>query len=211
MAALAGKTAVVTGGSRGIGYGIAKLFAQQGAQCVVLSQNEQRLTQAVETLPRFPSSSPGAPMQHYGLAVDVGDQDHVAGVCANIRKQSPRVDILVNAADGDDETGMNIDSLLLHSNPSDARRIIHTNLLGTMAMCQGLLKPMLKQKQGCIINFSSVVGLHGNLGQSVYAAAKAGVIGFTKSLAKEVGSKNVRVNCIAPGFIATDMTKGKDA
>ncbi|KAJ1656270.1 hypothetical protein IWQ61_004134 [Dispira simplex] len=215
---LVNRTAVITGGSRGIGRAIAQAFANQGAKCVLLGRNQEQLTTTVRDLEQRSPLTPlnlrnGQPPQecadppvshspgHGYFVCDITKQDAVFQTCKSIKQVHQKVDILVNAA------GINVDSLLLRTIPAVTNEIIQTNLMGTIRTTQHMLKLMVRQSQGCIINISSIVGLQGNVGQSVYAATKAGIVGFTKALAKETGPRNIRVNCIAPGFIATDMTK----
>ncbi|KAK9768705.1 hypothetical protein K7432_000458 [Basidiobolus ranarum] len=185
---------VVTGGTRGIGLSIAKSFASHGNQVFILSRNAESVKKVQQELRELTRSD-----EHVGLVCDVSQVEQVESVCKEISANGP-VKCLINAA------GISQDGLLARVRQSDINTVLNTNLVGAINMSKNLLKPMLKSKEGCIINLSSVVGLYGNTGQSVYSASKAGLIGFTKSLAKELGPKNIRVNAIAPGFINTDMT-----
>ncbi|KAL1922974.1 uncharacterized protein VTP21DRAFT_9350 [Calcarisporiella thermophila] len=175
------KTAIVTGGNRGIGLAIATHFAQRGAKVYTVSRS-------------------GGGNVGIELKCDVGKVEEVDALCKEMVEKEKNIDFLVNCA------GISEDALLLHTKATSVQQLINTNLLGTMFLCRGLLKPMLRQRQGCIINLSSVAALRGISGLSVYSAAKSGVIGFSKSLAKELLSRNIRVNVIAPGYIETDMT-----
>ena len=144
-------------------------------------------------------------MGHLSVECDVSKEESVVAACQFIIERAKRADVLVNAA------GVNKDSLLMRLKSNDIRYHVNTNLVGSMLTCRGLLPLMLKQRRGAIINIGSVVGSVGNVGQSAYSASKAGLIGFTRSLAKEVGSRGVRANVLAPGFIETDMTAGISA
>jgi 3-oxoacyl-[acyl-carrier protein] reductase len=193
---LGGKVAIVTGASRGIGRTIALKFAQAGAKVVI--NYAGNLTAAEEVLESITSLKGSA------LIVQ-GDVSKAADV-DNLVKQTVerfgRIDILVNNA------GITRDNLLMRMKEEDWDAVINTNLKGVFHCTKAVAKIMMKQRYGKIINMASVVGVMGNAGQANYAAAKAGVIGFTKSMAKELASRNINVNAIAPGFIATDMTQG---
>lgn len=193
---LGGKVAIVTGASRGIGRAIALKFAQAGAKVVI--NYAGNLTAAEEVLESIASLN--------GEALIVqGDVSKAADV-DNLVKQTierfGRIDILVNNA------GITRDNLLMRMKEDDWDDVLNTNLKGIFHCTKAVSKIMMKQRCGKIINMTSVVGIMGNAGQANYAAAKAGVIGFTKSIAKELASRNINVNAIAPGFIATDMTQG---
>lgn len=183
---------VVFGGSRGIGSAVARLLAERGHRVVVISRN-------VEAAQATASSLPGA--NHVALSCDVSKEQDVHKTFETLQKTFGPVGYLVNAA------GINRDGLLLRTRHDDMVSLLHTNLLGSMLTCRAVLKSMLS-RGGAIVNIGSVVGQKGNAGQSVYSASKAGLEGFTRSLAKEVASRNVRVNLVAPGFIRTDMTAG---
>ncbi|KAI8891107.1 3-oxoacyl-reductase [Backusella circina FSU 941] len=190
------KTAIITGATRGIGLGIAEAFAKQGARTILIGQNESRV-HAVES--RFQTEFSNE--QHKGVVLDISNKEAIEHTLKQVLKEEGSIDYLVNAA------GITRNRLLVQMKNDDLEDVINTNLLGTMRVSQLVSKTMLrKRKGGCIINISSVVGLQGNAGQTAYAASKAGVVGFTKSLAKELGPSKIRVNAIAPGFIETDMT-----
>ncbi|KAF1801992.1 3-oxoacyl-reductase [Mucor lusitanicus] len=189
------KTAIITGATRGIGLNIAQAFAKQGARTILIGRDSERVKHIEDT---FRSTYSG--QEHQGIVLDVSNKDAIDQVFKQTLK-GQQIDYLINAA------GISRDSLLIQLKDQDLQDIINTNLLGTMRMSQHVTKAMMrKRKGGCIINISSVVGLHGNVGQCAYSASKAGIVGFTKSLAKEVGPAKIRVNAIAPGFIDTDMT-----
>ncbi len=189
MLDLNGKIAVVTGASRGIGKGIAKRLHEAGAD-VVLAARSMDALEAV-------SGELGGAMV---VSMDIGDLDSIRAGFKKIVAEKGRVDILVNNA------GITRDNLLMRMKDDDVQQVLDVNLRSLFATCREVVRPMMKQKWGRIINVTSVIGMMGNAGQSNYAAAKAGIIGFTKSLARELGSRNITVNAVAPGFIETDMT-----
>lgn len=189
MIELNGRVAVVTGASRGIGRAIAGRLAEAGATVVLVARNADALKQVEQELP----GSRAYPM-------DISDADAVKAGFKEIIGETGRIDILVNNA------GITRDNLLLRLKDDDIRQVLDVNLRSMFITCQQVVRPMMKQRWGRIINITSVIGMMGNAGQSNYAASKAGIIGFTKSLAKELGSRNITVNAIAPGFIETDMT-----
>lgn len=186
--ALSGKLALVTGASRGIGAAIADAMAAAGAEVVGTATSEAGAAAIAERL-----GSRGS-----GRSLDVADADSVERLLSEL--QSPP-DILVNNA------GITRDNLLLRMKPEEWAEILETNLSGVYRMSKACLRGMMKKRSGRIISIASVVGVMGNAGQSNYAAAKAGIIGFSKALAREVGSRGITVNVIAPGYIQTDMTE----
>ncbi|KAI8364586.1 3-oxoacyl-reductase [Blakeslea trispora] len=189
------KTALITGATRGIGLQIAKSFASQGANTILVGRDPDRVAKVQQNFCDLYGSQ-----AHKSLVMDVSNKDQIDLVFKELLK-GQQIDCLVNAA------GISRDGLLIQMKEQDLLDTINTNLLGTMRVTQHVAKAMLrKRKGGCIINVASVIGMHGNIGQSSYSASKAGIIGFTKSLAKELGPYNIRVNAIAPGFIDTDMT-----
>ena len=193
---LTGKTAIVTGGTRGIGKAITSLFLEQGAAVAVFGTNRAKGEEAVL---EFQSQiQEGQKCLFY--QVDVSNTDQVEKTVAQVFVDFGQVDVLVNNA------GVTRDNLLMRLSEADWETVLNTNLKSIYNTCRSVVRPMMKVRKGKIINITSIVGLTGNAGQTNYAASKAGMIGFTKSLAKELGSRGVCVNCIAPGFIETDMT-----
>jgi 3-oxoacyl-[acyl-carrier protein] reductase len=193
MLDLSGKVAIVTGASRGIGRAIAAMLANRGAH-VVAAARESNASETVNAI--------HAAGGHADLAsVDVTDTPSVESMVAGALGRHGRVDILVNNA------GIARDQLLLRMKRDDWDQVLATNLTAAFTCAQAVMKPMIKQRSGRIISISSVVGQMGNAGQANYAASKAGLIGFSKALAREVASRNVTVNVVAPGLIETDMTK----
>ena len=198
-ASLDGQTALVTGGGRGIGKAIALALAEAGAEVVVNYANSAGAADEVV------ASITAAGRKAYALKANVSIEEEVDGLIKAVLERSGRLDVLVNNA------GITRDGLLMRMKTSDWQAVIDLNLSGVFLCSRAVARPMLKQKSGRIINITSVVGLMGNAGQANYAAAKAGVIGLTKSTAKELASRGITVNAVAPGFIATDMTKDLDA
>lgn len=190
----AGKTAVVTGGSRGIGRAVCLELAKGGANVVLCYAGNEASAQ--ETVAACEAGGAKA----LAVKCDVADAQQVKNLMDEAVKAFGRIDILVNNA------GITRDGLLMMMKESDFDDVISANLRGTFLCMKAVSRIMMKQRYGRIVNLSSVVGLHGNAGQVNYAASKAGVIGMTKSLAKELASRGVTVNAVAPGFIATDMT-----
>ena len=185
-----GKVVLVTGASRGIGRAIAESFAKLGAKVCGTATSESGAAKISEYLGENGT----------GLVLDVSSQESLDKCLEAVKNAFGDVDILVNNA------GITRDNLLMRMKDEEWDAIINTNLASVYRMSKGVLRPMMKKRSGRIISVSSVVGLMGNPGQCNYAAAKAGLIGFSKSLAKEVASRGITVNCVAPGFIATDMT-----
>ena len=198
MGLLKGKRALITGGTSGLGKQIALTFAEEGADVAILGTNSERGKQVVETLKEFKAS----PDQRFWFdAVNVGKKSEVNGAVENLLKEWDGVDILVNCA------GITRDTLFMKMSEDDWDQVIETNLKSVYNLSHALVRPMMKARKGKIINITSVIGLTGNPGQVNYAASKLGMVGFTRSLAKELGPRNINVNCIAPGFFETPMTE----
>jgi 3-oxoacyl-(acyl-carrier-protein) reductase len=193
MLNLTGKVAIVTGASRGIGRGIATLLASHGAHLVCGARGDNAAGTVAEIQ--------GAGHAAEAAALDVTDSASIDEMVGGVLQRHGRIDILVNNA------GITRDQLLLRMKRDEWDQVMATNLTPVFVLAQAVLKPMLKQRAGRIINISSVVGQSGNAGQANYAASKAGLIGFSKAVAREVASRNITVNVVAPGLIATDMTK----
>ncbi|MEN9654028.1 MAG: 3-oxoacyl-[acyl-carrier-protein] reductase [Chlamydiota bacterium] len=190
---LKGKSALVTGGTAGIGKAISELFVEHGANVVIVGTNKERGEAALQDLmARRVSPDQKVQLELVNVAVTVDVEKLIATL--------PPIDTLVNCA------GITRDNLLMRMSEEDWDRVLEVNLKSVFNLCKALARPMSKARSGSIINIASVVGLMGNAGQTNYAASKAGMIGFTKSLAKELASRGVRVNCVAPGYIETAMT-----
>jgi 3-oxoacyl-[acyl-carrier protein] reductase len=191
---LTDQLALVTGSSRGIGQAIAHALGQQGATVIGTATSEAGAQKISETLQ-------AAGIKGTGLVLDVADPESITNCLKQVTAEYGSPDILVNNA------GITRDNLLMMMKDEQWDEIINTNLSSIFRMCKTVIRPMMKKRNGRIINISSVVGATGNPGQTNYAATKAGLIGFSKSLAREIGSRNITVNTVAPGFIDTDMTR----
>ena len=189
--ALDGEVALVTGASRGIGAAIAAALAGAGATVVGTATSDSGASAIGDTL-----GNSGR-----GMVLNIADEDSVEAALKDLQSNEGAPTILVNNA------GITRDNLLMRMKPEEWDEVISTNLTGVYRLSKGCLRGMMKAKKGRIINIASVIGVMGNAGQSNYAAAKAGIIGFSKSLAREIGSRNITVNVVAPGFIDTDMTR----
>jgi len=194
MKLLEGKVALITGASRGIGKAIAIAFAQQGASVAFTDMRRDELMESTER------EIQALGVKAMGYASDASSFDDSERTVDEIAREFGRIDILVNNA------GITRDNLLMRMVESDWDLVIKVNLKSVFNLTKAVQKYMLKQRSGSIINMSSVVGVNGNGGQSNYSASKAGLIGFTKSIAQELGSRNIRCNAIAPGYIETEMT-----
>lgn len=195
MSQLSNQVAVVTGAGRGIGRAIALKFASEGADVVCVSrtaENSEKVALEVRALGR----------RAWAHAVDVSDGAAVGAAAAAILTETGRVDILVNNA------GVTRDGLLMRMDEADWDTVLDTNLKGAFLFTKGFTRAFIKQRSGRIINVASVIGLMGNAGQTNYSASKAGLLGFTKSVARELATRGITVNALAPGFIETDMTAG---
>ncbi len=192
---LAGKVAIITGASRGIGREIALVFAKEGAEVVLTARNADSLQSVADEI----AALGGRPATVFAL--DVKNAAKIDELLDKILDKCKRVDILVNNA------GVTKDGLFVRMSEADWDEVLETNLKGTFLCMRAVSKVMMRQRSGKIINMASVIGITGNAGQANYAASKAGIIALTKSVAKELGSRNVLVNAIAPGFIDTEMTQ----
>jgi 3-oxoacyl-[acyl-carrier protein] reductase len=198
QALLVGKSALITGGTAGIGKAIATLYAQQGADVAIFGTNQERAEQAVRDIETV-KMAPEQKITHF--LVDVSKTKEVEQAIQKLLTSWGKIDILVNNA------GITKDNLLMKMSEEDWDHVLDVNLKSVYNTCRALTRPMMKARSGTIINISSVIGLTGNAGQVNYSASKSGMIGFTKSLAKELASRNVRANCVAPGYIETQMTE----
>jgi len=196
MKLLENKVAIVTGGSRGIGEGIVMKFAEQGCQVAFtyISDRSAELAKVIE------GKCEALGVKVKGYKSNAGEMADCESLVKNVLEDFEKIDILVNNA------GISKDNLLMRMTEEQWDDVMAINLKSVFNMTKQVMRPMMKARDGAIINMSSVIGMMGNAGQSSYAASKAGVIGFTKSIAKELGSRNVRCNAIAPGFVETDMT-----
>jgi len=194
---IAGRVALVTGASRGIGKAIAEALARQGAVVIGTATSDQGAAAIGDWLA-------GLGLKGRGAKLDVGDKQSVEALFADLGAHEGSPEILVNNA------GITRDNLLMRMKPDEWNDVLSTNLSSLYRVCKASLRGMMKARHGRIVNISSVVGLIGNPGQTNYAAAKAGMIGFSKALAREIASRNITVNVVAPGFIDTDMTRALD-
>jgi len=199
---LAGKLAVVVGASRGIGQGIALAYARKGASVVAVGRDIIAL-RATQALLKECGHTQGESdvQQHEVRQCDVRQLNEVEEFAKVVVSTRGVPHVLVNAA------GINVDAVLPRIKMDVAHDILATNLIGTIMMCRAFVPEMMRKRTGSIVNVASVVGIHGHAGQSIYAASKAGVIGFTKSIAKELASRGITANVVAPGFVETNMTR----
>ncbi|HPW88830.1 MAG TPA: 3-oxoacyl-[acyl-carrier-protein] reductase, partial [Kaistella chaponensis] len=197
MGLLEGKVALITGATRGIGKGIAEVFAKEGAQVAFTYAGSVDKAKALE-------EELGKITKVKSYQSDASDYDAAQQLAADVITDFGKIDILINNA------GITRDNLMLRMSKEDWDTIIKVNLDSVFNLTKAVIKPMMKARAGSIINMTSVVGVKGNAGQANYAASKAGVIGFSKSIALELGSRNIRCNAIAPGFIETEMTSALD-
>lgn len=194
MKLLENKTAIITGATRGIGKGIAEVFAKNGANVAFTYSS------SVEAATSLENELKSHGIKAKGYQSNAADFESAQELANEVLKEFGSIDILINNA------GITKDNLLLRISEEDFDKVIEVNLKSVFNLTKAVLRPMIKQKGGAIINMSSVVGVKGNAGQANYAASKAGILGFTKSVALELGSRNIRCNAIAPGFIETEMT-----
>ena len=187
------KLALVTGASRGIGFAIAQRLIADGYRVIGTATSESGVD-------KLRASLQESGLEHDALVLNIGDSEQTTEALAKLQSDFGVPFVVVNNA------GITRDNLFLRLNEDDWNNVINTNLTGVFRVCKALSKPMLKQKAGSFINICSIIGTTGNAGQANYAAAKAGLEGFTRSLAQEIASRNITVNCVAPGFIQTDMT-----
>jgi 3-oxoacyl-[acyl-carrier protein] reductase len=197
MKLLEGKVALITGATRGIGKKIAEMYAEQGAKVAFTYAGSVEKAKELE-------AALSSVTQIKGYQSDASDYDAAQKLIDDVMEEFGKIDILVNNA------GITRDNLLLRMTKEDWDKVMRINLDSVFNLTKAVIKPMMKAKSGSIINMTSVVGISGNAGQSNYAASKAGVIGFTKSIALELGSRNIRCNAVAPGFTETEMTADLD-
>ncbi len=198
MQLLKGKSALITGGTAGIGKAIARLFAEHGADVAIFGTNQQRAEQVVQELE---AAKIHPDQKTASFLVDVSKSKEVEETIQKLLTSFGKIDILVNNA------GITRDNLLMKMSEEDWDLVVDVNLKSVYNTCRSLVRSMMKARSGSIINITSIVGLTGNAGQVNYAASKSGMIGFTKSLAKELASRGIRANCVAPGYIETQMTE----
>lgn len=198
MKLLENKTAIITGATRGIGRGIAVEFANQGANVVFTYNSSVDAANALE------AELNALGVKAKGYQSNAAEFDKAQELAKEVLKEFGSIDVLINNA------GITKDNLLMRISEDDFDKVIEVNLKSVFNLTKAVIRPMMKQRKGSIINMSSVVGLKGNAGQSNYAASKAGIVGFSKSVALELGSRNIRSNVIAPGFIETEMTAKLD-
>lgn len=194
MKLLENKTAIITGATRGIGRGIAEVFAKNGANIAFTYSSSVEAAKALE------NELTALGVKAKGYQSNAANYEAAQQLADDVLKEFGTIDILVNNA------GITKDNLLMRISEEDFDKVLEVNLKSVFNLTKAVIRPMMKQRGGSIINMSSVVGVKGNAGQSNYAASKAGILGFTKSIALELGSRNVRCNAIAPGFIETEMT-----
>ena len=190
MNSLQGLKGIVTGATRGIGKAIAEKLSEQGVELVISARSKEALEALAKTLPN----------KAHVIVCDMGNPTDIDHLAEESEKLLGQIDILVNNA------GITADNLLMRMKDEEWEKVMNTNLTSVFRLSRAVLRGMMRKKMGRIINISSVVGVTGNPGQANYVASKAGLIGFSKSLALEVASRNITVNCVAPGFIETDMT-----
>lgn len=198
MGLLENKTAIITGATRGIGKGIALEFAKQGANVAFTYSSSVDAAKALE------AELTALGVKAKGYQSNAAEFDAAQELAADVLKEFGTIDVLINNA------GITKDNLLMRISEEDFDKVIEVNLKSVFNLTKAVIRPMMKQRGGSIINMSSVVGVQGNAGQTNYAASKAGMLGFTKSVALELGSRNIRCNSIAPGFIETEMTAKLD-
>ena len=198
MKLLQNKVALITGGSRGIGEAIAKRYAEQGASVAFTYRSSEERAKKIE------AELQAMGVKAKGYQSDASSYEQAEALVKDVLEEFGQVDILINNA------GITRDNLMLRMSEEQWDEVMETNLKSVFNLTKQVIRPMMKNRSGSIINMSSVVGVFGNAGQANYAASKAGIIGFSKSIAKEIGSRGIRCNAVAPGFIETDMTDELD-